>query len=249
MKKNIILAFVLLFSTLSLLAGPAYPGRIVYTQPDGSTINIYLHGDEFGHYATDDAGNILEQDADGYWRKSSTLSRSTISLRMEEASQKRAAVAQTRAEYAQKASSANFGSPKIPVILVGFSDRAFSKTAAQFSAMLNTPGYSDNSAIGSVWDYYNENSFGQFTPVFEVLGPVTLDNNMSYYGANDSSDNDKLPEMALVHAVQKLDDQIDFTQYDNDRDGQVDFIMFYYAGFDEAQGSASHETVNVRFAG
>ena len=240
MKKNIILAFVLLFSTLSLLAGPAYPGRIVYTQPDGSTINIYLHGDEFGHYATDDAGNILEQDADGYWRVSNTLSRSTISLRMEQASQKRAAVAQTRAEYAQKASSANFGSPKIPVILVGFSDRAFSKTAAQFSAMLNTPGYSDNSAIGSVWDYYNENSFGQFTPVFEVLGPVTLDNNMSYYGANDSSDNDKLPEMALVHAAQKLNSTVDFSRYDNDGDGTVEFVIFYYAGFDEAQGASSN---------
>ena len=240
MKKNIILALVLLFSTLSLLAGPAYPGRIVYTQPDGSTINIYLHGDEFGHWATDDAGNILEQDADGYWRQSSTLSRSTISLRMEQASQKRAAVAQTRAEYAQKASSANFGSPKIPVILVGFSDRAFSKTAAQFSAMLNTPGYSDNSAIGSVWDYYNENSFGQFTPVFEVLGPVTLDNNMSYYGANDSSDNDKLPEMALVHAAQKLNSTVDFSRYDNDGDGTVEFVIFYYAGFDEAQGASTN---------
>ncbi len=240
MKKIILLIFVLLFSSLSLLAGPAYPGKIVYTQPDGSTINIYLHGDEWGHWATDDAGNILEQDADGYWRVSNTLTRNTLGPLQEAAAQKRAAAAQTRAEYAQKASSANFGSPRIPVILVGFSDRAFSKTAADFNAMLNTSGYNANSAIGSVWDYYNENSFGQFTPIFEVLGPVTLDNNMAYYGANNSSDNDKLPEMALVHAAQKLNSTVDFSRYDNDGDGTVEFVIFYYAGFDEAQGASTN---------
>ena len=243
MKKNIILAFVLLFSTLSLLAGPAYPGRIVYTQPDGSTINIYLHGDEFGHYATDDAGNFLEQDADGYWKVSSTLNRSTISLRMEEASQKRAAAAQARAEYAQKAQSNNFGSPRIPVILVGFSDKAFTKTAAQFTSFFNTSGYSENNAIGSVWDYFNENSFGQFTPTFEVLGPVTLDNNMAYYGQNTSSTqqgSDRYPELALVHAAKKLDSTVDFSRYDNDGDGTVEFVIFYYAGWDEAQGASTN---------
>ena len=240
MKKNIILIFVLLFSSLSLLAGPAYPGKITYTQPDGSKINIYLHGDEWGHWATDDAGNILEQDADGYWRVSNSLTRSTLSLRMEQAAQKRAAAAQVRAEYAQKASSANFGSPRIPVILVGFSDKAFTKTAAQFNSFFNTSGYSENNAIGSVWDYFNENSFGQFTPTFEVLGPVTLDNNMAYYGGNNSNDDDKLPEMALVHAAQKLNSTVDFSRYDNDGDGTVEFVIFYYAGYDEAQGASTN---------
>ena len=236
MKKNIILAFVLLFSTLSLLAGPAYPGRIVYTQPDGSTINIYLHGDEFGHWATDDAGNVLEQDADGYWRVSTSLD---MTLRIDEAARRRAAAAQARAEYAQRAQSNNFGSPRIPVILVGFKDKAFSKTAAQFTSFFNTHGYSENNAIGSVWDYFNENSFGQFTPTFEVLGPVTLDNNMSYYGANSGGD-DIRPEMALVHAAQKLNASVDFSRYDNDGDGTVDFVIFYYAGFDEAQNGGSN---------
>ena len=43
MKKIIALGFLLLFTALSLTAGPAYPGKITYTQPDGSKINIYLH--------------------------------------------------------------------------------------------------------------------------------------------------------------------------------------------------------------
>lgn len=240
MKKTIVSSILLLLCALSLTAGPAYPGRITYTQPDGTTIGIYLHGDEFGHWATDDAGNILEQDADGFWRVSQTLTVSTLGQRQEAAAERRAAASEARRAGVQKAASANFGSPKIPVILVGFSDNPFSKTNAQFNAMLNTPGYSDNNAIGSVWDYYNENSLGAFTPQFEVLGPVTLDNKMAYYGANDSSGNDKLPEMALVHAAQKLDGTVDFSRFDNDGDGTVDFVLFYFAGFDEAQGGSTN---------
>ena len=239
MKKTIVISILLMLCTLSLTAGPARPGRISYTQPDGSTIGIYLHGDEFGHWATDDAGNILEQDADGFWRVSTKLTVSTLGARQEAATARRAAAHAVRQEYRQKAPSANNGSPKIPVFLIGFKDQAFSKTNAQFDAMLNTPGYSDNNAIGSVWDYYNENSLGKFTPQFVVLGPVTLDNNLSYYGGNNSNGDDKLPEMALIHAAQKLDGSVDFSQFDNDQDGTVDFVLFYYAGHDEAQGGST----------
>ena len=239
MKKNIILAAAaLLLSALTAVAGPAYPGLITVTQPDGSTIRIKLHGDEYGPWATDEAGNFLEQDADGYWRVSSSFTLSSLGKLQEEAATRRAAASEMR--KAASSTSANFGSPRIPVILVGFKDKVFSKTAAQFNAMLNLEGYSENNAIGSVLDYYKENSFGQFTPQFEVLGPVTLDNNMSTYGGNSQSGDDKLPEMALVHAAQKLDGSVDFSRYDNDGDGTVEFVIFYYAGFDEAQGASSN---------
>ena len=237
MKKNILLtAAALLFTAVTAVAGPAYPGRITVTQPDGTTIGIKLHGDEYGHWATDDMGNILEQNEKGFWQVSASLTPSTLGKLLEEADARRAAANDLRKAAS---TSANFGSPKIPVILVGFKDKAFSKTNAQFQNMLSTPGYSDNNAIGSVWDYYNENSFGAFTPVFEVLGPVQLDNNMSYYGGNNQSGNDKLPEMALVHAAQKLDSSVDFSRYDNDGDGTVDFVLFYFAGYDEAQGGST----------
>ena len=236
MKKNILLiALLLMLAVPAAMAGPAYPGKINYTQPDGSVIVIVIHGDEFGHWVTDEWGNILEQDADGYW-KNSTKTSKDIDLLMKEADARRAAATDMRKAAS---TSANFGSPKIPVILVGFKDKAFTKTAADFNAMLNSQGYSANNAIGSVLDYYTENSLGQFTPVFEVLGPVQLDNNMSYYGGNNSSGDDKLPELALVHAANKLDASVDFSRYDNDGDGTVDFIMFYFAGYDEAQGGST----------
>ena len=235
MKKYLIPGILLMLCTLTLLAGPAYPGRMVHTQPDGTPIGLYLHGDEYGHWMTNDAGQVVKQDADGFWRVSDGLDADYVQKLLEKASVRRDEASQARREYMQKAASANFGAPRIPVILVGFKDRAFSKSSSDFSALLMQEGYSANNAIGSVYDYFNENSFGLFTPQFEVLGPVQLDNNMAYYGGNDSDGDDKLPEMALVHAAQKLDGTVDFSRYDNDGDGVVDFVMFYYAGYDEAQ--------------
>ena len=234
MKKIFLSLILILAAVWTLSAAPAYKGRIIRTQPDGSTIVTYLHGDEFGHWVTDEDGTVLEQSEDGWWKAASrSVSPQAIN---QQAGPRRAAANRRRAAAAQ--SSANFGSPLIPVILVGFKDKAFSKSAEDFDAMLNKEGYSANSAVGSVYDYFKENSQGAFTPHFEVLGPVRLDTTMVYYGGNDYWDNDQRPEMALVHAVQKLDDEVDFSRYDNNGDGQVDFIMFYFAGFDEAQGGS-----------
>ena len=239
MKKRFVLGILLMLCALSLTAGPAYPGRIVYTQPDGTTIGIHLHGDEFYHWATDDAGRLLEQDADGFWRVSTGLSSRQRELQ-DAAAIRRAAANQLRREYAAQHAAANFGSPRIPVILVGFGGQGeqFSKTAADFEAMLNSPEYTDNEAIGSVLTYFKENSLNQFSPIFDVLGPVNLGNSKSYYGGNTSSEqgSDARPEMALVHAAKALDNDVDFSNYDNDHDGTVDFVLFYFAGYDEAQG-------------
>lgn len=237
MKKRFVLGLLLMLCTLSLTAAPAYPGRIIHTQPDGTTIGIRIHGDEFGHWVTDDAGRILEKDADGFWRVSTGITSRTLDELQDAASVQRAAAGQVRREYAARYAAANFGAPKIPVILIGFSgeNEAFSYAAEDFYAMLNAENYVANNAVGSVRTYFRENSLEQFAPQFEVLGPVTLANPKSYYGGNGSNGKDVLPEMALVHAAQALDGEVDFSDYDNDGDGVVDFVMFYFAGYDEAQ--------------
>ena len=232
MKNRLILLLSLLAVSTALFAAPARKGLVPRTQPDGTTIMVRLHGDEFGHWLTDASGNLLAKDSDGFLRP---VADGGIAIRQngERASARRAAANRRRAQRA--GSSANFGSPRIPVILVGFKDLAFTKTAEQFDAMLNQRGYTDNDAIGSVYDYFNENSFGKFTPQFDVLGPVRTNYTMAYYGENISSDEDRKPEMALVHALLALDDQVDFSVYDNDHDGNVEFVIFYFAGYDEAQ--------------
>lgn len=227
MKKNLILGILLMLCTLSLTAGPARPGRIVYTQPDGTTIGIHLHGDEYCHWMTDDSGNVVVGDEAGYIVPAGAADLSSLRMRQEEATALRASSVEV---MRAAGSQGNFGSPEIPVLLIGFSDVKITKTRAQFDAMLNSPGYSDNGAIGSVYDYYNENSFGQFTPHFDVLEPVNLTSSLSTYGNNINNTYN-----ALIAACDKLNSTVDFSKYDNDGDGLVDFIIFYFAGYDEAQ--------------
>lgn len=90
---------------------------------------------------------------------------------------------------------------------------------------------------GSARDYFRDQSFGQFVPSFNVIGPVTLSQNRSYYGANNSLGNDKNTSTMIREACQKAYDLglTGFTDYDNNGDGIVDFVYVVYAGSDEAQ--------------
>lgn len=130
--KKILASLALLLSALyTLSAIPAYPGKIRVTQPDGSVITIRIHGDEWFHYITDESGQVVAQDPDGFYRPAPM----PTAEQREEAAQMRRAAHQMRAQ----ASSLTQGSHKIPVILVNFSDKAFivNNPAVAFSNMLN----------------------------------------------------------------------------------------------------------------
>jgi len=233
MKKYIILGISLLMVSLSLLAGPAYPGRIVVTQPDGTQISIFMHGDEYGHWVTDEQGRILEQGADGFWRVSDHYTVEWLSEMQEEADILRAADNQQRVEYALKAPSTNYHSPYIPVILAGTSDVPFTYQKADFEALMSTQ-------TGSVLEYFTDNSRGQYTPQFVVLGPVNVAGVLADYGGNNSNGKDKAPYALFYNAAKALDADVDFSIFDNDGDGNVDVIMFCFAGYDEAQGGGEN---------
>ena len=48
-------------------AVPAYPWPVMVTQPDGSTVTLQLHGDEYYHYTTTSDGYTVLQNAQGVW--------------------------------------------------------------------------------------------------------------------------------------------------------------------------------------
>ena len=124
------------------------------------------------------------------------------------------------------------------VILVEYSDYKFqtSDVESYFTDMLNKDGFNRYGGTGCAAEYYREQSGGQFRPVFDVLGPVTLPNKRSYYGGNDYYGDDKHPEEMVIHACDILDDQVDFSKYDMDGDGTIDNVFVFYAG----QGEASY---------
>ena len=209
---------------------PAYPGKQTVRQPDGSTITVIKHGDEWGHWMTDTKGNVLKRDSRGFLVVDNTVS----------SSQMRKAAAANRAERRRRAAGRRVSTPialgekHFLVILVEFSDKKFSHTKDEFSQLLNQQGYSVSGGVGSARDYYYDNSHGKFTPVFDVYGPVTLSKQMAYYGENDYIGNDKHPEEAVIEGLTALKSEIDFPKYDNDGDKCVDLVFMYYAGYGEA---------------
>ena len=128
-----------------------------------------------------------------------------------------------------------FGAPHIPVVLVEFGDVRFAleDPAAKVDSLLNS----------RMADYFDQNSHGLFTPVFDIYGPVHLDSPMSKYGRDVIVAGERIgdiaPEKALQEACAILDDEVDFSQYDYDGDSVLDLTVFYYAGYDQAEGGPS----------
>ncbi|MDD5779669.1 MAG: M6 family metalloprotease domain-containing protein [Bacteroidales bacterium] len=104
-----------------------------------------------------------------------------------------------------------------------------------FDDMLNKPGFDYDGATGSVKDYFRDASNGQYDITFDVFGPVELSKDISFYGQNFNGGDLNAWNM-VVEACAQLDDQIDFTLYDSDRNGEVDNIYVFYAGLGEANG-------------
>jgi len=136
------------------------------------------------------------------------------------------------------------GTKKGLVILVNFSDKKMSASDPQvaFDNQFNQKGYSKNKHIGSVQDYYYDQSYGQFTLEFDVVGPYTLSKKMAYYGTNDSDGNDQYAGTMVAEACQMAAGDVDYADYDWDGDGYVDQVYVIYAGYGEAQG-ASENTI------
>ena len=231
--KKIFLSLFLLLSALTLSAVPAKPGAIKATQPDGTTITIFRHGDEFGHWTTDAQGRLVRKDADGWWRPVS----GSVQVVRRQAAARRARANRARSRRAAEQHIA-LGEKHFLVVLVQFKDTKFtvSNPKTAFSNLLNQQGYSDNGGKGSARDFYYDNSHEKFEPIFDVYGPVTLSNNQAYYGGNADGieGNDKAPEEAVKEACELLDGEVDFSKFDNDGDGDVDLVFMYYAGYGEA---------------
>lgn len=130
------------------------------------------------------------------------------------------------------------GSPKGLIILVQYSDVKFtlSNPASYFKEMINGTNFTQYGGTGSALAYFTEQSGEKFKPSFDVYGPVTLPNNRKYYGGNDRWGDDQNPHLMVTHAIDILDKDVDFSQYDTDGDGLIDNVYVFYAG----QGEASY---------
>ena len=235
--KKIFTLFVAVWAIAASYAAPARPGWRTKTQPDGTTIEVQLVGDECHHYWVNRDGQRVQADNNGYWQ---VLAEQYTPAT--HATQRKAAARRISQQKMAKAPA--MGSPKGLVILVNFQNYRYQEvnTQSAMNDLMNSDQYTYDGAIGSVRQYFSDQSNGQYTPVFDVIGPVTLPHEMAHYGGNDSEGNDLRPGDMVVEACSIANElhNVDFTQYDNDKDGYVDFVYVLYAGMGEADGGAAN---------
>ena len=126
------------------------------------------------------------------------------------------------------------------IILVNFADRSFISSNAEISAMMNEVGYNKNGHIGSLHDYFYDQSGGKLNITFDVVGPVTVSKNMSYYGADQGTTHDSHVGEMVAEACNLVDAYVNFGDYDWYDDGEVDQIYIIYAGYSQASGAPSY---------
>ena len=125
------------------------------------------------------------------------------------------------------------GSPKALVILAEFQDTTFTiqDTKKVFTNyLMNEDHFSDkrynqDQNYKGVRGYFKDCSYGKFTPVFDVVGPIKLPEAHAVYGAG----NDRM-DLLLADACAAVDGMVNFADYDANNDGIVDLVYIIYAG-------------------
>ena len=238
--------FVLLLTailcTLTINAVPAKPGqtrRIVL--PDGKSVTARLVGDEFGHYWLGTDGKAYREDNNGIFYLANRLSADERAKSRRNLSNERRGLRLAPGNNAAKNSSF-IGKKKGIIILVNFSDMTFEESHDNniYNRIANEKNFKEGNFKGSVYDYFYAQSEGQFDLEFDVVGPVTVSKKRNYYGANNSSGDDKYPASMIIEACHLADSLVNFADYDWNGDNEVDQVFVVFAGKGESDGGPAY---------
>ena len=227
--------------SLCSFAIPAKPGlKRQITLTDGTTVNATLVGDEHAHYWIGTDGNAYQTVSGDVFH------RIDLQVVKQRAAERRSAANKQRTHRLAPHKIGEVGSitgkKKGLIILVNFSDVAFqsANNNALYNRIANEKNFSYGKFKGSMYDYFYDQSEGQFELKFDVVGPVTVSKNQSYYGENDNDGNDKHPAEMVIEALNLADPQVNYTDYDWNGDGEVEQVYVVYADKGAADGGAAN---------
>ena len=249
-------------------AVPADPTPVQVHQPDGSTLTVVLHGDEFFNYLTTSDGYTVVKNEKGFYTYARIDGNRLVAgdrVARDEKNRNaadRAALATlpkrltTSAMIEQGTKMLNrrngllrgvgngghmdYSKFRGLIILINYTDRKFEDYVPSnyevngfYNEMVNSHDYKGYTLasgykvdmMGSVRDYYYDNSFQQFDPSFDILGPVDVD-----FSCRDAHQMSNCAPIFYA-ALEALDGDVDFSQYDTDNDGTVDMVFFLVAGY------------------
>ena len=259
--KRFILCFVAVLVAITMYGVPAYPGWQTKTLADGTTIEVRQVGDEFCSYWASKDGKLVLEQADGTFVKSEKALPTNEEFQARRTRAREMRVEAPEWAYNGKKRAKAVGStpnlaPKGVVILVNFTDSKIKEahTNAVFDNLCNAKeGECTTNAYrgvnyGSAAQYFADQSNGAYRPQFDVIGPVDLPHDVTYYGEDgpEQEDGNRDHDLYLgdfvLDAILAADSLCDFSQYDSNNDGYVDFVYFFYAGIGQAYGG-SDETI------
>lgn len=130
------------------------------------------------------------------------------------------------------------------VILVEFANLSMESPTSQqdYDDRFNQKNYSKDGHVGSVSDYFLDQSYGAFELTFDVIGPVKLSRNYGYYGTDGTGTqgHDQHADEMIREACSLADPYVNFEDYDWDHDGEADQVYIIYAGYGQATGGADN---------
>ena len=119
----------------------------------------------------------------------------------------------------------------------------------EYVNLFNQIGHTTDGAVGSVKDYYLENSYGKLTVESVVTIWVRLPQNEAYYGVQGVYV-DTNPQQMVSDAIAAADAAgFDFSLGDGDLDGWVDCLTIIHSGYgQEISGSSSDSIWSHQFS-
>lgn len=230
--KRYILTLISVGITLWIMAVPAMRIRRSVTLDDGRTVMVTAFGDENFDYLLTDEGEVVLEQGDVFHCTGLSVAEYLSTL------PQKPSLARKRVGSIESALVKPQGAKKIPVILAAFKDKKFSvgftdaKVQSYYDRFFNgTDIQASTGNWGSVRQYFRDQSSDQFQPEFTVIGPVQLDSVYGYYGGDKGGSTDTLYAKFVRESFSKALLKVnDWTQFDNDGDGNVDMCVIVYAG-------------------
>lgn len=215
------------------------------TLQDGKQVTVKFVGDENLHFFVTENGQVVVQENDTY-RLAAPFEIENIRAKSEQL------VAESKARMSRIDNASSIeeegiydrkpfphtGTPRVLTILVEFPDYKFTYSKEQIDSVFNAKQYNIGkkyTSYGSVAQYFEDCSNGQFRPQFDVVGPYSLARNATDYGKG----NDDINGLLLDACAAAYADGVDFSQYDGDGDGYVDLVYIYFAGYGANWGGSN----------
>ena len=273
MRKLFSVLFVCLITVSYSWAIPAHKGKKIVTQPDGTTVTLQLHGDEYMNFTTTDDGYTVVKCADNFFRfarkekgklvatdivahdtdKRTADERTFIASTKKyiapdmsaqmQEMRKNNILQQKKALAQHRAGQFDYDNFRGLIILVEFNDKEFSRK--------NYPDIIFDMVNKENYTGYDDTEYGRFTG---SVRDYFYDNSNGLFSpqfdvvgpvkVNYNQNDGKLyPFNIFLSAVQHANPLVDFSKYDRDGNGAVDLIYFICAGSPSSSDPSSPDHI------